>query len=81
MPLLLGGLFGKSTTVVAVTATAGGGGGTGTALNVMLILDTTGSMNTADSSCAISGATRVNCAEAGARTLLQQFKPLWSMSA
>ncbi len=75
VPLILGGLFGKSTTTVTATATAGAGGGTGTALDVMLILDTTGSMNSSDSSCSISGATRVICAEAGARTLLQQFKP------
>jgi Putative Tad-like Flp pilus-assembly len=75
VPLILGGLFGKSTTTVSATATAGAGGGTGIALDVMLILDTTASMNTSDTSCSVSGATRVVCAEAGARTLLQQFKP------
>jgi hypothetical protein len=36
----------------------------------MLILDTTASMNSSDSSCSVSGATRLTCAEAGARTLL-----------
>src|ERR1700730_6617228 len=38
VPLLLGGLFGKSTTVVSATATAGSGGGKGTELDVMLII-------------------------------------------
>jgi hypothetical protein len=75
VPLIFGGLFGKSTTVVTATATAGAGGGTGLPLDVMLIVDTTASMNTADTSCSVSGATRETCAEAGARTLLQQFNP------
>jgi Putative Tad-like Flp pilus-assembly len=75
VPLIFGGLFGKSTTVVSATATAGAGGGTSMALDVMLIVDTTASMNDSDTSCSVSGATRETCAEAGARTLLQQFNP------
>jgi hypothetical protein len=75
VPLIFGGLFGESTMVVLATATAGAGGGTGTALDVMLIVDTTASMNDSDTSCSVSGATRVICAEAGARILLQQFNP------
>jgi Flp pilus assembly protein TadG len=68
VPLIFGKLFGKSTLTLTATATAGGS--TGTALDVMLIVDTTASMNTGDSKCSVSGATRVTCAEAGARTLL-----------
>lgn len=68
VPLIFGKLFGKSTLTLTATATAGGS--TGTALDVMLIVDTTASMNTSDTKCSISGATRVTCAEAGARTLL-----------
>jgi hypothetical protein len=77
VPLIFGGLLGKSTTVVTATATAGWGDANtaGLPYDVMLIVDTTASMNTTDSSCSVSGATRVICAEAGARTLLQTFKP------
>lgn len=83
MNLLSHGQFDMSSTVVAATATAGSGGGggtgggtgTGKALDVMLVLDTTASMNNADSSCSISGATRVICAAAGARELLKKFQP------
>ena len=70
VPLIFGSLFGKSTLTLTATATAGGSGGKGTALDVMIIVDTTASMNTSDLKCSVSGATRVTCAEAGARTLL-----------
>jgi len=70
VPLIFGKLFGKSTLTLTATATAGGSGGKGTSLDVMLIVDTTQSMNTSDTKCSVSGATRVTCAEAGARTLL-----------
>jgi Flp pilus assembly protein TadG len=70
VPLIFGKLFGKSTLTLTATATAGGSGGKGTSLDVMLIVDTTQSMNNSDSKCSVSGATRVTCAEAGARTLL-----------
>ncbi|MCI0735238.1 MAG: hypothetical protein L0Y50_03015 [Beijerinckiaceae bacterium] len=82
VPLLFGGLFGKSTTIVSAEATAGkgggggeGGGGGGAARDVMLVIDTTGSMNSADSACSISGSTRLTCATAGARELLKNFLP------
>lgn len=80
VPLVFGSLFGMTSKTLTATATAGGGGsgggsGSGTQLDVMLIMDTTASMNNSDSSCSISGATRLDCAKAGARTLLQQFKP------
>ncbi|MGH6846157.1 MAG: TadG family pilus assembly protein [Methylocella sp.] len=70
VPLIFGKLFGKSTMTLTATATAGGSGGKSTSLDVILIVDTTQSMTTSDSKCSISGATRVTCAEAGARTLL-----------
>ncbi len=80
VPLVFGSLFGMQSKTLTATATAGGGGngggsGSGTQLDVMLVVDTTASMNTADTSCSISGATRLDCAKAGARILLQQFKP------
>lgn len=70
VPLIFGKLFGMSTTILTATATAGSGGGMGTALDVMLIVDSTASMNNGDTSCSVSGATRVICAASGARTLL-----------
>ncbi|MGC2221322.1 MAG: TadG family pilus assembly protein [Methylocella sp.] len=73
VPLIFGKLFGKSTLTLTATATAGGSGGGGNgfaARDIMLIVDTTQSMNNSDSKCSVSGATRVTCAEAGARTLL-----------
>lgn len=69
VPLAFGGLFGLSTTTLTATATASRGG-KATPLDVMLVVDSTASMNTADPSCGIPGATRVICALAGARILL-----------
>jgi hypothetical protein len=64
------GILGFTSFPINATATASGSGGPVKSADIMLILDTTASMNTADSSCSISGATRLTCAEAGARTLL-----------
>jgi Flp pilus assembly protein TadG len=75
VPLIFGKLFGMTSTTLTATATAGGKGGLGTALDIMIIVDTTASMNGSDTSCSISGATRVTCATAGARTLLKNFPP------
>jgi hypothetical protein len=63
----------KSSTITA-TSKAGAGGGTQAAqYNVMIILDTTASMNTTDSNCKNSkgvAQTRETCAKAGALELL-----------
>ncbi len=67
VPLVFGKLFGMTTTTLTATATAGGSGGLGTSLDIMLIVDTTGSMNDPDPTCSISGSSRVTCAMAGAR--------------
>ena len=75
MPLVFGGLVGRSTKTITATATASVRGGVGKSANVMLILDTTALMNNSDPGCSVSGATRLTCAEAGARTLLQAFNP------
>src|SRR5205814_9031531 len=67
-------IFGNSSLQVSVTAVAGKGGAAKPA-DVMVILDTTASMNTVDPSCSIVGATRLGCAFAGFRTLLSGFSP------
>ena len=41
----------------------------------MLVLDTTDSMNTADTSCDIKGASRLDCAMAGVRTPISTLSP------
>ena len=63
-------LFGVKTITVTATSTAGMGGGKPKPMNVMLVIDTTASMNSADTSCSIAGATRLTCAMAGARVLM-----------
>ncbi|MCI0466712.1 MAG: hypothetical protein L0Y57_06865 [Beijerinckiaceae bacterium] len=72
VPLLFGSLFGKSSATVSATATASSSGGK--ALDVMLVLDTTASMNNTDANCSVSGS-RLNCAASGARELLKKFQP------
>ena len=68
-------IFNINSVQISATSTAGGGGGKPNALDVMIILDTTASMNTGDSNCSISSATREDCAVAGVRSLLQGFWP------
>ena len=75
VPLYLGRVLGFNTMTVRAKATASAAGGPPPPLNVVLVVDTTASMNGSDSSCSISGATRLTCALAGARTLMGQLWP------
>lgn len=75
VPLYFAPIFGINTASISATSTAGAGGGKPNALDVMIILDTTASMNTGDSNCSISNATREDCALAGVRALLTGFWP------
>lgn len=70
VPTWFASVLGFTSFTVGATSTAGATGGPPKSLDIMLVLDTTASMNTADSSCSIAGATRLTCAEAGVRTLL-----------
>jgi Flp pilus assembly protein TadG len=70
---LVGSVLGIGTVNISATATAGAKGGKSKLLDVMIILDTTASMNTSDSGC--SGVTRLNCALAGVRSLLSGLWP------
>lgn len=67
-------VFGIKAATVSATSTAAAGGAGGPAqYNVMIILDTTGSMNTNDSNCRNSKGvvqTRLSCAKAAALQLL-----------
>ncbi len=60
---------------VSATATAGLTGGKPIPLEVMMVLDTTGSMNDANSSCSVPGSTKLSCAQAGGRTLMNGLAP------
>jgi Flp pilus assembly protein TadG len=71
----LGSVVGVGSVNISATATAGAKGGKSQPVDVMIIVDTTASMNTVDSSCSISGATRLDCALAGVRALLGGFWP------
>ena len=66
-----------STYTLTATSTASARGGLGQALNVMIILDTTNSMQTStDNSCGLgANATREQCALAGVQTLLSGLNP------
>ena len=74
VPTFFAKIFGNSTIDVSVTSIAGKGG-TVKPADVMVVLDTTASMNSVDPSCSIAGATRLDCAFAGFRTLLSGFSP------
>jgi Flp pilus assembly protein TadG len=72
VPLYFGEVLGLSAWQISTTSLAGvKGGSTATqTLDVMIVLDTTASMNNADTSCTIAGATAEDCALAGIRNLL-----------
>src|SRR5258706_11637731 len=75
VPLLFAPILGMSTTTISASATAGRAGGSAKPADVVLILDTTASMNTSDSACSVSGSTRLTCAVSGLQTLLKGFSP------
>ena len=66
-----------STYTLTATSTASARGGLGQALNVMIVLDTTNSMETStDNNCGLgANATREQCALAGVQTLLSGLNP------
>jgi von Willebrand factor type A domain len=70
-----GSVIGLGSVHVSATAIAGAKGGKSKPVDVMIIVDTTQSMNGADTSCSISGASRLDCALAGVRALLGGFWP------
>ncbi len=72
VPVFFARIFGSSSLPISVTSVAGKGGAVQPA-DVVIILDTTGSMNSIDPSCSIAGSTRLDCAFAGFRALLAGF--------
>jgi hypothetical protein len=66
-------VFGVKSVTMTATATASAKGGSGGPYNVMLVLDTTASMNTVDTYC--NRLTQEQCALGGIRTLLGELDP------
>ena len=73
VPLYFARVLGINSWQISATSTAGGRGGSTQALDVMIILDTTGSMNNSDGSCA--GNSRIACALGGIQVLLGSCTP------
>jgi len=74
VPLWFGGLIGMKTMNLTAVATAAMRGGTNTPWNIAIILDTTASMNDADSGAQCSG-TQESCAQQGIQVLLGDLYP------
>lgn len=77
VPLFFGPVMGRRTLRVVTTATAGAKGGAMPPLDVIIVLDTTGSMGGSCSATVtgVSSPTRLDCAKAGIRTLLNAMWP------
>ena len=63
-------IVGINTLTVTASATATAGGSQALPLDIMIVVDTTQSMNNSDPNCSISGASRLDCALGGVRTLM-----------
>lgn len=71
-------LFGISQFTLTSSATAAMAGGAGTPMQVMFVLDSTASMNNADSSCTVPGIskpTRYQCALYSVQQVMTQLQP------
>ena len=67
-------VFGVTSWPIAATATASGRGGFNSPYNVVIVVDTTQSMNDTDSDSQCGGS-RISCALSGVRTLLGTLSP------
>jgi len=77
VPMYFMGLLGKSTMTVSAVSTAAMRGSSSTPYNVIIVVDTTASMNDQDSDSQCS-TTRIACALAGVQVLLQNLSPCGS---
>jgi hypothetical protein len=74
VPLLFARLFGSNSVTLVSTATASMRGALAGPFNVAIVVDATASMNSTDSDSNCS-STRITCALAGVRVLLQNLAP------
>ena len=71
--LLFAQILGRKTQQISATAMAGGNiAGNPDSYNMMIIIDSTASMNSSDPNCSM---TKINCALLGAQNLLKQLSP------
>jgi Flp pilus assembly protein TadG len=73
--------FGYPTFTISASASAAKAGGAGVPLNVMFILDSTGSMGSADGNCTVPNTkspTRFQCAEYSIQSILKVMQPSMS---
>jgi hypothetical protein len=75
VPTYFARIFGINSFPITVISTAGAAGAKPLPLNVMLVLDTTASMNSSDPNCSIKNSTKITCALAGVQALLNALAP------
>ncbi len=75
VPTFFARIFGKDTVTITVQATAAAAGNQPKPYNIVLIIDTTGSMDTNDGYCNGSTRTRIACAKLGGQQLLKGMYP------
>lgn len=75
VPMNFARILGISSMNISATATAAAKAGPPIPIDVMIVLDTTGSMNTVDANCSVVAASRITCAKAGVLTLMTALKP------
>ena len=75
VPTFFARIWGKNSVTITTEALASTAGNQPKPYNIVMILDTTGSMSATDANCSISGASRLTCAKAGARQLLSGMLP------
>ncbi len=73
VPTYFARLFGISQMTVTATSTAALAAGVTKPLEIMMVVDTTGSMNSGDANC--GGITKLRCAQNGARELMSGISP------
>jgi Flp pilus assembly protein TadG len=75
IPLFFARVFGKDTATITVQATASAAGNQPKPYNIVMIIDTTASMNTNDGYCNGTTQTRLTCAKLGGQQLLKGMFP------
>lgn len=75
VPMWFAQLLGVNSLTVTAVSTAAYRAGQGQVLDLMVVLDTTASMNDADTACSVSGASRETCAKTGVLALLNGLNP------
>ena len=78
IPMYFARLIGKTSMTISASSTAAKGGGSSKPYNIVIMLDTTLSMNNFDSDC---GATQMTCSLQGLQVLLNYLDPCGTSQA